>query len=87
MRCYSKLSTQLYNTCEFYTATLNQAHFHSVAQRFLHFSQLIFLRQKRKAPLRRGGVRVAALSTEKQASNLWRKLTCDVCMPKDDGAS
>ena len=52
VQCYSKLVTKIYHFCEFYAATLNQAHFYSVAQRFLHFFQLIFLRQQGEAPLR-----------------------------------
>ena len=46
-----------------------------------------FVILKKESPSEGGGVRGAALSMEKQASKLWRKLSCNVIMPKNDGAS
>ena len=46
-----------------------------------------FFCTKKEGPSEGGSVRGAALSTEKQASNHRRKLTCDICMPRNDGAS
>ena len=45
-----------------------------------------FVILKKESPSE-GGVRGAALSTEKQVSNLWRKLSCNAFMLKKDGAS
>ena len=62
-------------------------HPNSITQRILHLLQINFFCTKKENPSEGGGVRGAALSTGKQTGNPWRKLTCDVCMLKNDGAS
>ena len=72
------MKVTLFKTCSkqyiifvtFHTATLAQVHFHSVTQSFLHFFQIIFSASIKGRPSDGGGVKGAALSTEKQDINL-----------------
>ena len=87
MQCYSKLVTQIYYVCEFYTATVNQARLHSIAQRFLNFFQIIFSAFIKRSPSDGGNARGDALSTENQDTNLGENYLANSYYPKKDGAS